>query len=1246
VNTSRFDVGGKRNNPTGLDAFVYAERDLYRPGEKINYAVLVRNAAWEVPEQTMLKLKFLLPNGKELRSFRKSLNEEGSLDGNIEISRAAITGVYTLEVYTANDVLLASKDFSVEEFVPDRLKLTVSLGREDARPAEKVTLQVNAVNFFGPPAANRKAETEIQVRQLAFSAEAFPDYNFSLSNQTSVFDKEVRQGETDENGDLRLEYEVPAAYVNMGALQTNFFTTVFDETGRPVSRSARLKIFTQPFFIGLKQDWSYYYPLNQQVRIPIVAVDKDGKRVSARARVEVIKHEYRTVLTKSGSYFRYESQRDDKMMQEGEVNIGADAVFGFVPRTPGDYEVRFYVPGASSYVSRSFYSYGNWGGNNNSFEVNTEGNIDIEIDKKSYLSGDKVKALFKTPFSGRMLVTMETDHVVSYRYVEVSNRSASLDLDLTEEHLPNVYITATLVKPHEVAEIPLTVAHGFRNVTVEAKERRMDVKMTARQSVRSKTRQKVTVKAAPGSFVSFAAVDNGVLQVNNYRTPDPYAHFYEKKALQVTSYDLYPLLFAEVRARMSSTGGDLSEEEMKDRVNPLAAKRVQVVSYWGGTKKANGSGIAEFEFDIPQFSGELRLMAVTYKGNRFGVGESTMTVADPVVISTALPRFLSPGDTVYVPVTLTNTTNRSENVSASISVEGPVKVAGASQQSLQLGAKKEARASFRIIADPSVNVGKITITVSGMGEKFTDATEIAVRPASTLQRRTMAGSVNGGATQKISIATSDFMPASRKYSLTVSRSPAIQFADQLKYLVQYPYGCTEQVISSAFPQLYYGDMADLMQLNREQHKLNANSNILEAIRRIKLRQLYNGAVMLWDGEGEAHWWTTVYAAHFLLEARKAGFEVDNSLLETMLTYINSRLRNRETINYQYNRDQNKKIAPKEVAYSLYVLALAGRTNVPTMNYYKANQELLALDSRYLLAAAYATAGDRRSFNALLPGSFSGEESVPQTGGSFYSDLRDEAISLNALLDVDPGNAQIGTMVRHVAGKLKSKNYLSTQERSFSFLALGKHARRANASTATAEIRAGGKLIAKVDGGEWRADHEVLKVNEVEIVTRGSGQLFYFWEASGISATGAYQEEDSYLKARRTFFDRYGKEISGNSFRQNDLVIVRITVEKSFSTAVENVVITDLLPAGFEIENPRTREIPGMDWIKDGMTPVALDVRDDRIHFFDDLDQAKQSYYYAVRAVSPGQFRIGPVSADAMYNGEYHSYHGGGWVVVQ
>ncbi|HEX7844654.1 MAG TPA: MG2 domain-containing protein, partial [Chitinophagaceae bacterium] len=533
TNVSRFDVGGKRNNPSGLDAFVYAERDIYRPGEKVNFSVVVRDRDWKNPGDVPLKMKFLLPNGKELKLIRKTLNEEGSVEGSIDIAASAITGSYTLEVYTSNDVLLASKNFSIEEFVPDRIRINTKLDKTFLRPGESTNLSVNAMNFFGPPAANRNYETEIQLKQKYFSPEKFADYDFSLSSTTSLLEKIVREGKTDEQGNAAVTFDMPATYANNGVLQANFYTTVFDETGRPVSKGASIDVFTQDVMFGMKRDWYYYYPLNQAVKFQLAAVNKDGNASNGTARVEVIKKEYKTVLVRSGSYFRYESQEDEKVMIESQVNVGANTVYSYVPRSPGNYEVRLYRPGAASYVKREFYSYGSWGMTNNSFEVNTEGNIDIELDKKSYFSGETVKALFKTPFSGRMLVTMETDHVISYQYVDVSNRTASLDLKLDGQHVPNVYITATLIKPHEVSDIPLTVANGFQNVKVEEKSRKIPVEIEAQKNVRSKTKQKVTVKATPGSYVTLSAVDNGVLQVTDFKTPDPYNYFYQKKALQV-----------------------------------------------------------------------------------------------------------------------------------------------------------------------------------------------------------------------------------------------------------------------------------------------------------------------------------------------------------------------------------------------------------------------------------------------------------------------------------------------------------------------------------------------------------------------------------------------------------------------------------------------------------------------------------------------------------------------------------------
>lgn len=1244
VNTSRFEIGGKRISNTSLDAFIYPERDIYRPGERVNFSVIVRDLNWKVPGELPLKFKFLLPNGKELKTFRKSLNEQGSLEGQVDISPAAITGSYTLEVYTSFDVLIGSRNFSIEEFIPDRIKVTASLDKPFLQPGEKAKLSVNAVNFFGPPAAGRNYEVEIQLKAKNFQSKKYSNYDFSIQNQGISLDRVLKEGKLDEKGDGIELYEVPAMFSNNGILKADFYTTVFDETGRPVSKMVTSDVFTQPVFLGVADDGFWYYPLNQVVKFPVIALDKDEKLLSgAKAVIKMIKHEYRTVLSKSGSYFRYESQEDDKLLSEQNVTVNGNATsYSFVPRSAGNYEIRISSPGATGYVSRKFYSYGSWGGDNNSFEVNTEGNIDIETDKSTYKAGDNAKILFKSPFDGKMLVTVETDKVISYQYVNVEKRTSSIDIKIGSEHLPNVFVTATLIKPHTISDMPLTVAHGFQNIKVEDESRKNRIEIIALKSARSKTKQQVTIKADPGSYITFAAVDNGVLQVSDFKTPDPYAWFYSPRALQVDAYDLYPFLFPEVRGRLSSTGGD-GETDMRKRVNPMPSKRVQLVSYWSGIVKTNGGGQAKISFDVPKFSGQIRLMAVAYKDNSFGSAESVLTIADPVVISTGLPRFLSPGDTVSVPVTLTNTTNKNTEAVATIRGSGPLKIIGNNQQNISLAANSEGKALFTILASQSIDTGSVYIDVQAGGEKYSDETAVGIRPSSPLQIITSSGSVTGGKTKKLILAAADFLPGTARQKMVVSRSPMLESADQLRYLVQYPYGCTEQVVSAAFPQLYYGDLSRLL-IARNGND-NPNKNILEAIRKIKLRQLFSGAVTLWDNEGTESWWTTIYAAHFLLEARKAGFDVEDGLLNSMLNYLNGRLRNKNIILYYYNRDRKKKIAPKEVAYSLYVLSLASRPNVSAMNYYKANPQVMSLDSKYLLSVAYAISGDKKKFSELLPGSFSGEESVPETGGSFYSPIRDEAISLNALIDVDPGNAQIPLMARHVADQLKTRNWYTTQECAFSFLALGKLARSAGKSTVTADIKQNGKVVSKFIGKEVSIKSKNA-VGNFEITTKGEGRLYYYMQTEGISASGQYKPEDSYIKIRRRFFDRYGRKTENNFFSRNDLVIVQLSLEKSYGTPIENIVITDLLPAGFEIENPRTKEIPGMEWIKDASSPTEIDVRDDRINLFVNMTGNRQVYYYAARAVTPGNYKLGPVAAEAMYNGEYHSYNGAGMVRVK
>lgn len=1248
VNTSKFDVGGRRENLSGFDVFLYGDRDIYRPGETMYISGIVRNVSWLSPGNIPVKIKIKTPDGRDLKTIKKTLNEHGSFETKLELSPAAQTGGYSLEVYTSTDVFLTSKRISVEEFVPDRIKVDVQIDKKDLELSETALIELTATNFFGPPAANRNYEINISTKRKYFSHKDFRSYNFSIEGTQNYFRNILHQGETDSLGKASKPYQLAETFQNMGLVQSDVFVTVFDETGRPVNRKETINISTQDVYYGVDRD-RYYTKVDSEVQFPLVALDKKGKVLSGvKTRVKLIKHEFRTVLSRSGSYFRYRSEPVTKVLVDKEIELsGTEEYFSYIPERTGRYELQISAPGISTYVKEIFYAYG-WGNDNsnNSFEVNPEGQIDITLDKTKYEVGETANVILTAPFSGRVLVTLESDEVLQHFYVDTDNRSASFPVTVTDEFVPNVYITATLFKPHEESDLPLTIAHGAAPILVENTNNKLDIAIEAPDKSRSRTKQTIKVKSTPNTAVSLAIVDEGILQLTQYKSPDPYNFFYRKKALRVKSYDIYPFLFPEIDMASGLPGGDGAfDSELQKRVNPLTNKRIKLVAFWSGILETDDSGNLEYEVDIPQFSGDLRIMATAYKEKAFGSASDNMKVADPLVISTSIPRFLSPGDTLVMPVTITNTTEKEAACKALLEVDGPIQIIGNDKMDTSVPANSERRVTYKMVVDRQIGQAKINVAIRAFGESFANNTDITVRPAAPLQKLTGSGFIAGGKTGPIKMEDDLFLPQSRSRKLIVSRSPMVEFTEDLGYLVRYPYGCVEQTVSAVFPQLYFQDLAKDL-LKQDNKNSNPNYHIMEAIKKLQLMQLYNGGLTYWPSGGYESWWGSVYAAHFLYEAQKAGFEVDQTMYARLLDYLVTKLKSKETIFYYYNSGNSRKIAAKEVPYSLYVLALAGKAQRSTMNYYKNNKDALSLDGKYLLAATYALIGDDTRFRQVLPDAFDGEISKRISGGSFYSYIRDEALALNVLLDVDAENPQIGIMAKHLSSALKKNRYLNTQERVFSFLALGKIARLNANSTVTATIKSGGKTAGKFDGKTLTLTEKDLTDNQVSLEASGEGNLYYFWESEGISSDGSFKEEDSFLKVRKTFFDRNGRKINSNRFRQNDLVVVRLSINTTNNSSVENVAMTDILPAGFEIENPRITEGPGTKWITNKSRAQYMDVRDDRISFFFTAGSRTQNYYYVIRAVSKGTFQMGPVGADAMYDGEYHSYSGGGSVIIE
>lgn len=405
---------------------------------------------------------------------------------------------------------------------------------------------------------------------------------------------------------------------------------------------------------------------------------------------------------------------------------------------------------------------------------------------------------------------------------------------------------------------------------------------------------------------------------------------------------------------------------------------------------------------------------------------------------------------------------------------------------------------------------------------------------------------------------------------------------------------------------------------------------------------YSGRISYWQGGSEYNRWASVFATHFLVEARKNGYEVDNYTMKNVLRALKNESNEKteeEYVTYTSTGRTIRKIAPKASIYALYILALAGDPDISLMNYYRARPELLTNDTRYLLAGAFALNKNWGAYNEIMPKSFDAER-TDRDAFNFDSEIRSNAIMLNVLLDVDPTNQKVVTLTQFLAGK--QQECYSTQENAWYFLAMGKAAGKRKDSKVTVEVWADGKRIKTLDKASESLSSEELNGKNITLKTSGTGSTFFAWNTEGIKKYATIKEEDKEFQVRRAYYDRKGNELKGSEFKQGDLIVCKITLNGGERT-VPYVAVSDLIPSGFEIENPRLNISADLQWIEKAggsFTPEYLDVRDDRMLIFTTVKaKESKSFYYLTRVVNTGAFEVPAIAAEAMYDPNARSYYG-------
>ncbi|MBX7244375.1 MAG: hypothetical protein K1X53_02685 [Candidatus Sumerlaeaceae bacterium] len=1302
------DAGGDEGRPflsKGYEAFVSTERGAYRPGETVHVFGYVRGTGWQTPKPFPMEVQLERPDDRRLEPRTITPTETGAFSIDLNISPTQPTGLYQVHLQLPGTAQRREKqaagknrgyyddeeggdgsaadrareeiglaEFFVEDFLPNRLKTEATAPEGRAAKDHPLEVSVKAAEMFGAPAAGRTVSAVATFRPEPFAPERFKGYTFGNSDiKFAKSEKELGETTTEDDGSATVTLEMPETTAP-AALKVEIQVTVKDVGGRGVTSRLERIVDPWPFYIGGKVLGNTYPQAGKDAEIEVVGVKPDASLIGDETLSATISRVYyNSVLKKEydGS-FHYVTNRELSSVKQQSVSLVAGTgKLGWTPASTGQYllqvadgngNVRLVMP---IYVSAGQWDAQPWA-------LDKPETAELILDKSEYRPGDTAKILVKSPFPGTLLLTFEQDRVVSRTIVEMTQNTQEISVPIGDDFLPNVYAAATVLRAVKPAGKWLPHrAFGSIDIPVSGEPRRIAVEVTAPAEIRPKSDFNVslalkdpkTSAPAPGE-VTVWAVDEGVLTLTGFETPDPIDFFYLPRKLMVATADFFSSLMPDIidpaQAKSATGGGD--EADRAKRLSPVATERVKPVSLWLGTLKTDSEGKASATFKVPQFMGRLRVMAVGAKDSRFGNADATVFVRSPIMVKENLPRFLAPGDRAKVPFVVYNNTDQAGEATLELESSGTVRIMSAKSQKVQVPARGMATQYVDVQADDKAGVAHISFSGKLGGEIFSDSVNLPVRPAAPYTRNTIIQSAAGGTQKSIPVAETEFLEGTSSGSLTVSGLPTVNLAGGLNYLLHYPYGCVEQTVSSAFPLLYLADLAQQLEPGR------FNPDAIKAYAqagadRIFSMQTASGGLSMWPGSREPWPWGSVYAGHFLVAARKAGYQTGDAEMAALLGYLADRLK--------------MDIATKdsdlltEKSYICYVLTSAGKPPRSAMENLYEKRATLTPTARALLAGAYMASGSQSEAQTLLQLAIQDKDStsssVRETGGILSSPTRETAILLATYLDVAPGDAVIPSLVKRLEASRKAEHWGTTQENAFALWALGKYAQKVQQSALPFEgtvqfdnqpsqaFSAAKPLTTSVPSG--------AKTAKVDVT--GPGNAFIYAALEGVPKKPDASAAAHGLTVKREFTDRDGNPLNPAELPQGKFIVVEITL--NYDRIMSNVVVEDLLPAGLEIENANLATSERTEDSEADSRSGRTEARDDRMLAFLDLPatkaddnsetaqdkRAKQSknpgyqhiFRYGVRAITEGTFVLPAAQASSMYDPDVYGRSTSGSVTV-
>ena len=1234
LNYSKFDVGGVHgtSDPYHIDGYLFSDRGIYRPGDVFHVGMIVKSGDWaKTLAGTPFEAAIVDARGLEIYKKKFKLPASGFDEIQYQTENSSPTGVYQINLYTIRknrrDRHIGSTTVKIEEFLPDRLTITSifpGAGAQAWVAPQNLQGQVTLRNLFGSPARGNRITAEMTLSPGRMWFRQYKDFRFvdPLTSGKS-YSETLPEQETDEKGKAVFDFDL--GRFDAATYTLTFSATGFEkESGRNVSTDARILVSPLPYLLGTKAngDLSYIYKGSERA-LKVIAINPALKKIAiSDIQFEINQIEQISVLTKlpNGTY-AYKSVEKKVPLKTVRRNIPAAGLDYPLPTDdPGEYELIVKNEEGMEF-SRIRFSVIGMGNITRSLDKTAE--LDIKLNKTDYEPGEDIEIYVKAPYKGAGLITIERDKIYSYQWFQSQSNSFIKKIQLPAALEGNGYINVSFVRAADSREIYMSpLSYGIAPFSVSKKNKTNKISINIPSEARSGLPFPIKYKTEkPGDIVVFA-VDEGILQVAEYQTPDPLAHFFKKRALEVKTSQLMDLILPEfslLQLRSAMGGGMDYAEEISKNLNPFKRKQNKPVVYWSGILKCDQTE-RTLSYTVPDyFNGTLRVMAVAVSPEAVGTYEEKAIVKNPYIISPNAPMFSAPGDSFQVSVTITNSvggSGKKSPLNLEVSSTTHLKVYNAKRK-LRVDEDSDTTLTFNVVTNNMPGAAELSFTVAGPKEKTSLAAYLSVRPANPYQTRVTTGVLKK---DDIEVATPRRLYEEyRVLNASVSFLPLSLSKGLVSYLDSYPYGCSEQIVSQAFPYLYLKDINGFGISDKR-----ADEKIQYALKVLQARQNSDGKFGIWAANSHTSDFITVYAMHFITECKKAGYYVSDKLYDSAIDALK-----------QIAGQKNNYLNDMRVqSYAIYILTV---NEIVTTNYIASLRKIL--DMKYktwkedltgaYLAGAYMIMkqeGEARSILSKVTDSKLKTESPWEFCNSFIQNA--QLLYLLAEHAPDQLKQVSAGILSALASFLQDDSY-NTITSSYTVMALSAYAKvtgepqQGNLSISQI-LRSGKEQSLKLPEGKFPTVDYSENAEKLHIGNNEKIPLYYQVVQGGFDTKPPTKRVSEGIELFREFTDKNGSTVSRVSL--GDEIYVKLKFRSLNKSNLSNIAIVDLLPAGLEAVPTSVRENR-----RGSFDPDYLDIREDRLVIFGTVKPEVREFIYTVRAINRGTFSVPPIYGVSMYD---------------